>query len=250
MYLVFQQSRVLTNSTQCPFNGEMHNLKQSGLLVTGRASAASYLKGLPSLHVCAEYGPGEFTPVDEEAVPDYLASVDLDDDDDVNEDPHPTTSELGSLPPGTTAGDAEQVAPAPQQAAAASSRDQARATEQQAAADMSSMLQQDVGQFDEAQAARVSPDSMLPVSSPEGTAPVPDQDGSRQQLGEDVQHQTQHSIGQQSSGVPPQVDQEAAKPKKRAGRPKKKDDDSTPKKKPGRRKKADKKADTAQKGFF
>ena len=224
-----------------------NNLKQSVLLITGCISAASYLKGLPSLHVCAEYGPDEFTPVDEEAVPDYLASVDLDDDDDdadddddVDEEPQPTTSELGSLQPATTAGEAEQLAAAPQQAATGSPRDQARATEQQAAADMSSMLRQDVGQFDEAQAARVSPESTLSVSSPEGTAPVLDQEGSRRQLGdEDMQQQTQRSIGRQSNSASSEVDQEAAKPKKRAGRSKKKVDDSTPKKKPGRRKKAD-----------
>lgn len=179
--------------------------------------------------------------MDDEALPDYLASVDLDDVD----DSITTSSELASLQPGTTTDEAEQAAAEPQQVAAASSQEQARATEQQAAADMSSMLQQDVGQFDEAQASRVSPENMLSVSSPERTAPVPDQEGSRQQLGEeDVRQQSQRGAGQQSDGAPPKVDQESVKPKKKAGRPKKKDDGSTPKKKPGRRKKAD----TDQKG--
>lgn len=217
----------------------MNCLKQHVLLVTGCVSAAVYLIVLLSPCMSAEYGPDEFTPVDDEALPDYLASVDLDDD--VDEDPDSTSSELGSLQPETIAGEAEQAAVEPQQAAAASSRHQARATEQQAAADMSSMLQQDVGQFDEVQASRVSPESTLSVSPPEGTAPVPDQDRSRQQLGEeDVQQQSQRDIGQQSDGGPsPQVDQKAAKPKKKSGRPKKKDDSSAPKKKPVRRKKAD-----------
>ena len=121
---------------------------------------------------------------------------------------------------------------APEQSGAAATavtRNEARASEQQAAADMSSMSQQNLGQFDEAQASRVSPESTLFVSN---------EDNSREQLdqnGAQSPHSTAHS-----NGTDPTLDQETApKPKKRAGRPKKTDGDSTPKKKPGRRKKAD-----------
>lgn len=210
------------------------------LLCMHELSAATCKSFGKFVHVCAEYGPDEFTPVDEEALPDYLASVNLDDDgnpDSIDEDDNAATSELASSQPGTSPGEATQAAVEPQPAGAASRRDQATATEQQAAADMSSMFQQDVGQFDEAQASRVSPESMLSVSPLEGTAP---EEGSSQQLGEeDMQQKAQQGIEAQSDAAPSQICKDAAKPKKKPGRPKKKVDDSTPKKKPGRRKKGD-----------
>lgn len=193
----------------------------------GAATCESVAK---AVRVCAEYGPDEFTPVDEDALPDYLTSVNLDNEgnvESINEDSSAATSELASPQPGTTSTGGVTL----------ERRDQATATEQQAAADMSSMFQQDVGQFDEAQASRVSPESMLSVSPLEGTAP---EEGSQQQLGEeDMQQQPQQGIEAQSGAASPQISKGAAKPKKKPGRPKKKVDDSTPKKKPGRRKKGD-----------
>lgn len=183
-----------------------------------------------------EYGPDEFTPVNEDFPPDYMSPVDDDLGEEAAEELDSTASELESWQPEQSGVDDERLMheAAPQQTAAvaaASTRDEARASEQQAAADMSSMSQQNLGQFDEAQASRVSPETTLSVS---------DQDDSRQHLDENGAH-SPHSTVQQPSGTDPaQVDQEAAvaKPKKRAGQPKKTDGTSTPKKKPGRRKKA------------
>lgn len=185
---------------------------------------------------CADYGPDEFIPVDEELPPDYLSPADDDDfGEEADEELDSIVSELEGWQPEPSGVDAERLKPeaALQQTAAvaaASTRDEARASEQQAAADMSSMSQQNLGQFDKAQALRVSPGTTLSVS---------DQDGSRQ-LDENDAH-SPHSTAQPSGSDPAQLEQEAAaaKPKKRAGRPKKTAGNSTPKKTPGRRKKAD-----------
>ena len=114
---------------------------------------------------------------------------------------------------------------------------QAAATEEQAAANLSSSHQQDVGQFDEVQASRASPQGTLSVSDSQDVSNQLDADLFSSQLQQHGSEQQVDSVNQTEAAS----DKKAApKPKNKGGRPKKSTDDgSKAKKKPGRPKKAD-----------
>ena len=169
--------------------------------------------------------------MNEEEPPDFLSYKDL--------DPADTAQMQGPVPP-IAAQQTARSSDVPQAAAAeaiseahaevATISDVARASEQQSAADMSSMHQQSVGQLDAAQASR---------AAPEGTVDVLGGQDAISELDVDLANaQAQPQLSAQQQGVTADEDMNA-KPKKKAGRPRKTSDSPKPRKKPGRPKKSD-----------
>lgn len=173
------------------------------------------------MHVCAEFEADQFTPVDETLPRDYLSYED---------------TGRGTPPNQPLQGPEVWHYEEADEADIADISSQTAASEEQAAADMSSKHQQSVGQFDEAQALRASPENTLSVSGSQDVSNQPDADLFSSQLQQPSTKQQVDSVRKEAAS-----DGKAApKAKKKGGRPKKTDDGSKPKKKPGRPKKADK----------
>lgn len=148
-----------------------------------------------------------------------------------------TSAQAASLDPEqaqSSQGQPPQVGTQPQSpisgssASSASNSEQAQATasEQQAAADMSSMGQQDTGQFDPQQAARVTVEQNLDASAASlSSTGEPAAGPNDQQDAVDAQQPKSNLTAYgQKKGRPKMKKDEDVKPKKSRGRPKKSQD--------------------------